>query len=505
MKIKHIFAALAAVFTLGFTVSCDESNDPTYLSDVQVSSSYVAIPLGGGSTTINVSSVGAWTISGMPDWLTVSPLSGNGNASVSFSAAGALDGRTATVALACGDQVQRINVIQGLSTISPATVAEVMAGPDSKSYQVTGIVTKITETATYGNWYLNDGTSATDLYIYGTKYEGKTKQAALLKLNIEVGDEVTIEGPKTTYNGTVELVDVDVVKVNKSLIKVDSTMVAGIKSSELPIEGGEITAVLSNKGNGLFVEIPENAKSWLGISSIAGNKVTFLAQPNNGGDRSTTLVFKTTDGKKEYTAEASISQKGAIIAAPVADFLAAEVGDTQYRLTGIIKNVKNTTYGNFDITDYSGAAYVYGIGAKGDFEKIGLKEGDVVTLVGKRAEYKGSAQVGGAVYESHESTTAVELADFNAQENGKYYMISGTIDEIANATYGNLYLTDGTNRVYVYGCYPGYGATGDARKNLLETLGIKVGDKLTVVGPKSVYKDVPQINGGFYFSHESAE
>ena len=151
------------------------------------------------------------------------------------------------------------------------------------------------------------------------------------------------------------------------------------------------------------------------------------------------------------------------------------------------------------------AAIRTGVGRK-VVEKLGLKEGDIVTLVGKRAEYKGAAQVGGAQYETSISTKSVAIAEFNDQKDGDYYMVSGVIDEIANATYGNVYLKDEAgNRVYVYGCYPGYGATGDARKNLFETLGIKVGDKLTVVGPKSVYKDVPQINGGFYFSHESAE
>ena len=65
---------------------------------------------------------------------------------------------------------------------------------------------------------------------------------------------------------------------------------------------------------------------------------------------------------------------------------------------------------------------------------------------------------------------------------------------------GNIYITDGTNDLYVYGCYPGVGATGDARKGVVAAKGIKVGDTLTVFGPRSVYKDVPQVNGGFFWS-----
>lgn len=302
MKIKHIFAALAAVFTLGFAVSCDDSNDPTLLSDVQVSSSYVSIPQTGGTNTINVTAVGSWTISGMPSWLNVTPTSGSGNASISFSAESTLDGRTAELALACGDQVQRINVIQGLAVISPATCAEVIAGPDSKNYQVTGICTKIANTQ-YGNWYLDDGTG--EIYIYGTVDASGAYNWA--KFGIEVGDEVTVSGPKSTYNGTIELVDATFIKVNKSLIKVASV---DPEDATIPTAGGEITFSLENKGTGLYVEVPAEA-SWLSIKSIAGNNVTFQATENFAGPRQTTLVFKTVQGKKEYTAEATVAQLGA--------------------------------------------------------------------------------------------------------------------------------------------------------------------------------------------------
>ena len=68
--------------------------------------------------------------------------------------------------------------------------------------------------------------------------------------------------------------------------------------------------------------------------------------------------------------------------------------------------------------------------------------------------------------------------------------------------YGNLYLTDGENRLYVYGCYPGYGATGDFRKDFLAAAGIEVGDKLTMIGYKDTYNGTIELCGGIYFSHE---
>ena len=71
--------------------------------------------------------------------------------------------------------------------------------------------------------------------------------------------------------------------------------------------------------------------------------------------------------------------------------------------------------------------------------------------------------------------------------------------------YGNLHMTDGTNELYVYGCYPGYGAKGDARKGFIKAAGIEVGDELTMIGYKDTYNGLVELCGGIYFSHKKAE
>ena len=499
MKLRYFIPSLVAVVAAMFT-GCNDDKDPTYLSEIRVSQSYVSLSTSGGSSTINVEATGSWTVSGAPEWLTVSPASGSGNGTITFSAEAA-EGRTAEIQINCQGQTQRINIIQGLATVSTATCAQVIAGPDSKTYRVTGAVTKIANT-TYGNWYLNDGTG--EVYIYGT-LDKSGAEKNFSSLGIEVGDEVTVEGPKTTYNGTVELVNVSVVKINKSLIKVDSLTINSAVAKELPLGGGDIVANLTCKGTGVAVEIPAEAQSWLGVvnSTVGANPtVTFHAAPNAGGERSTTVIFKTTDGKKEYSAEATITQEGAIVDVSVTDFLAASTGDALYRIQGVITKIDNPTYGNIHISDYSGEVYVYGIGEKGAFEGSGLVVGDVVTLVGKRGEYKGTPQMTNAQTESYIKVHPVTIAEFLTMEDSKntYYMVSGTVDEIANDQYGNIYINDGTNRLYIYGCYPGWGAKGDARKGAVAKFGIAVGDKLTVIGPKSTHNDAPQVNNGVFYS-----
>ena len=148
------------------------------------------------------------------------------------------------------------------------------------------------------------------------------------------------------------------------------------------------------------------------------------------------------------------------------------------------------------------------MGAQGEFESLGLKEGDIVTIVGKRGSYNGNPQMSkGGVYESHIPVTDISIAEFLTKPDDKnvYYRVSGIIESIDNPTYGNLYLTDGSNSLYVYGCYPGYGATGDNRKNWIATAGIEVEDELTMIGYKDTFNGKIELCGGIYFSHSKGE
>lgn len=524
MKLKYIIPSLLALVAGVFT-GCSDDDDPILFDGLNVSQSYVSIPEAGGTTSIKLNAAADWefedlymtvtknadgtkdtTYNVAPEWLTVTPAKGAAgrDIEITFSAPATEYGLSCELIIKTKDNLeQHITVMQGLPTVQDATCKEVIEGPDSKTYRVKGTVTAIANTQ-YGNWYLNDGTG--EVYIYGT-LDKKGAEKNFASLGIEVGDVVTVEGPKTTYGSTVELVNVTVVKIEKSLIKIDSLSIA---DGNLPKDGGDITAFITCKGDGVYAEVPESAKSWLSIAQVKGGSapsVTFHAQANNGGAREATLTLKTTKGGKDYTAEMTVKQEGSIVDCSVSDFLAAEVGSTQYRITGIITKVAKAAYGNIYVKDYSGEVYVYGVGSKGDFEAAGLKEGDIVTLVGTRDAYNGTAQMKGAQLESSKSVTEVTIAEFLTKEDNKdvYYMVKGTVKDIVNATYGNLNLTDGTNDLYVYGTYPGYGATGDARKGTIDAQGIEAGDELTVIGPKGTYNGTPQVNGGIFFSLKKAE
>lgn len=72
----------------------------------------------------------------------------------------------------------------------------------------------------------------------------------------------------------------------------------------------------------------------------------------------------------------------------IADFIAAE-GKACY-LVGQVSDIKNTTYGNYTLTDESGSIYVYGTltpeGVKQQFESLGIAEGDYIKVLASEYE-----------------------------------------------------------------------------------------------------------------------
>ena len=137
---------------------------------------------------------------------------------------------------------------------------------------------------------------------------------------------------------------------------------------------------------------------------VCGVKLTdeALSPGEGGGDEG---------GNENPTPEPEPEPTPNVVVATVAEFLAAEEGSTIYELTGVIKNVANTNYGNFDLQDETGTVYVYGIYDESGnkvFTSLGLKEGDTLTMRGVRTSYQDNPQVGSGVYVSHVSAPEQE-------------------------------------------------------------------------------------------------
>jgi acetyltransferase-like isoleucine patch superfamily enzyme len=548
MKLRYIFALLAAcVLTL---TGCSTDYEVDNLKGLQVSSSYVAIPVDGGSQTITVYNSGAWTVDttgtvtdGTP-WLEFSTLSGTGNGELTISAESTLDARTSSFKIVAGDETQIVNIIQGVSSYSIVPISEVLAGPENKTYRVQGTVTAIANTS-YGNFYLDDGTGS--LYIYGTVDESGSYNWD--SFDIEVGDEVTVQGPKSVYNGTVELVDATFIEVEKSLIKVDS-----VENDTLPTAGGDVTVYLTCKtSNGIGATVPEDAQDWLSIKSINGNEVVYHATENTGAPRSTTLTFTTTDGTKTYSSQTTILQLGAA-GSQALPFTVDEAiayvnsvgGETsEVYVKGIVSKLVNdgfsSTYGNG--TFYISTDGVYNDDQSKDLEiyrglwlgnnkwtsdNAQIEVGAEVVIHGKLTLYKGTPEtssgnayvfkVNGVSTETNGIGTlanpfnvagAIEAA--NASISSNVY-VNGTISKIANngyfgATYGNgtFYISDdGTYHSDTSLDFEAYRVLWLGNQKWVEgDTQIAEGDKVTLCGKLTVYKGTAETSSGkaYVYSH----
>ena len=371
MKLKYIIPSLLALLTV--FVSCSENDYNFPLGNIEVSTSYVSLSENGGETELSINVNGDWTVAKsdtVSKWLgfvvdeskpvgnseryNEKSLVGNSDAKKIILHYGAGEGRSTELILTCGNEKKHINVIQGVATISNATCKEVIEGPDAKTYRVTGTVQKVTEWTKYGNWYIEDATGS--FQIYGT--------TNFKDFSIEAGDEVTVEGPKKTYNGSTEIENGTIISVTKSLIKVDSVMVAGVKDAAIPSDGGDADIYITTKTGSVEVEIPAAYKEWLSLKSIkvVGDEtvVTVHAAKNDAAARSAELEFTTVKGGKTYKGKTTVAQAGnaGSLALPFTVAQAVEFANantegsaTEVYIKGIVSKIADggefgTQYGN---------------------------------------------------------------------------------------------------------------------------------------------------------------
>lgn len=526
MKFKYILGAFAAA-ALFCIAGCEKDPSETHPEGLELSVSYVSIPVSGNSVEVTIDSDKAWefdttqTANKIPTWLTVSPMSGDAGQNVITFTADAVDyGREVELKIVSDKVSQYLQVKQGVNTPSPSTCADVIAGADGKQYQVTGVCTAIANT-TYGNWYINDGTG--EVYVYGTlDKNGAEKNFA--SLGIELGDVVTISGPKTTYGTTIELVNVNVLNIEKSLIKLVET------SADVTRDGEEVSVKVAYKGSGAYFSVAEEAQSWVVFKSsdyIAGvpSKLeknpadtcvfTFNVLENDGEfSRSAEIEFFSKKGSNASSGVFSIAQEGnSYEAVSLADFLTKPDDNKKaYQVEGVVSKInmdnndptKPNKFGNFDIKDNTATAYIYGLlpekgGLTGQdvITARGIKVGDYLRLASPKSSYNGSAQGNNAWILAHYpgKTNAEFVALEDDTTKSEFYTVSGTVTEIVMDNndptqpnkYGNIYINDGETTLYVYGVLDWDGTTAN-----FASLKLAVGDKITGYAYKSSYKGTNQ-------------
>ena len=365
MKLRYLFSSLLAS-VLMFTGCVQESIES--FDNIKLSKTYLSIPVEGGSAEVTVTATEKWAFaSEAPSWLTIDVLSGEaGTTTVSFTAQATDTGREAELQLKAGNNAQFLRVRQGSLLAEMATCAEIIAGPDGKNYKAKGICTSIASDY-YGNWYLNDGTG--EVYVYGTvNADGEYDWASF---GIEVGDSVYVEGPKKTYNGTIELVNVTVSKVVKALLSLPK------ETSQIDKTAQEHVFAVAYKGKGVFVEVDAKAADWIAYKSMDFKKgVPSKLEPNPADTAFVTVsvaavpeeiqkpreggvIVKSYLSEKEVTeAVYTIKQMGHTPAVTPINTLAQQDADNQkyVRVEGIVAAL--STQG-LVVADETGALVVY--------------------------------------------------------------------------------------------------------------------------------------------------
>ena len=181
-----------------------------------------------------------------------------------------------------------------------ATCKQVIDGPDGATYRVTGVCKEIINT-NYGNWYLEDETGV--IYIYGTvDANGQyPRNSSWESFGINVGETITVQGPKSTYNGIPELVDVRVLR--------PLTLLSGGRIN-INFEERVDTIRLYCEGDSYEVEIPAEA-TWVTIKEQTTGKdpiIVLHIDENKGLDRGTSVRISSTINGQKYETQVTITQ-----------------------------------------------------------------------------------------------------------------------------------------------------------------------------------------------------
>ena len=174
-----------------------------------------------------------------------------------------------------------------------------------------------------------------------------------------------------------------------------------------------------------------------------------------------------------------ITPEPELISASIAEFLAAADPVNLYELTGVVANIVNTTYGNFDLVDETGSVYIYGLltadSVSKQFASMDIAEGDTLTLRGQYSVFKDAPQIKNAVYVSHRKLqieSGLELVEANS-------LVALNGGELTVKTPGNVKIYNVAGQV-IYSFY------NDDRRTVSciehgQILIVRVDDKITKV------------------------
>ena len=247
-------------------------------------------------------------------------------------------------------------------------------------------------------------------------------------------------------------------------------------------EGGEETFTVSKN---FEAEVSVTCDNLLFTITPGDNDGSYtVTAPTNETTKEITGTITVTAG--DFTRTIAVTQKAVPVEAEeitIAEFIKKADTTTEYKLTGTISNVVNTTYGNFDLTDASGKIFVYGLhGPEGEdkyWSTAGVKAGDVITIQGTYELYNNTTnEVVNAKYVSHYGVTAektsVSLAAGGSSESVKLTLINTT--EAISVEHNEVFTVELNDKTLTIS-----GGANETGAALTDTISVKVGEAYTEI------------------------
>ena len=274
--------------------------------------------------------------------------------------------------------------------------------------------------------------------IVSTKSGGKLKKVVINwdKSNVytPTGDKpqiryVQVYGSNTAYKSAANLYSIDTNEIG-----------AGDKLGEVMFDGENLTATIEVSGDYQYVGI----RSKDGTIYLTSIEITWDGEATGGEDK---------DPEKGDDPEPT-----PLTHLSVADFLSKADTNTAYELTGVVSNITNKTYGNFDLVDNGSKVYIYGLlnldGEAQKFESLDIAENDTVTLSGTYFLYTPKegdpiVEIKNAQYISHKKyeAPAADCPDPTITVNGANVTIT------VEGAYDIIYTLDGNEPADGVGTY----------------------------------------------------
>ncbi len=365
----------------------------------------------------------------------------------------------------------------------------------------------------YYNFKLGD--NETYIRLYRTDCPCSVSDADMEAIAKEHGEKrgytADVTGVVVQYNGAIYLnpVDKNCFKYGKFIQKTDAEKI----DYEYEILAGKIGSTLTEDTEFTIADLKatvytdvkiENWASDAAEVKIEGGKIK-ITLPEGKKDVVITADF--TCGETKATKEFKVTLNNGFITFEEIAKIAKDANadpNKKYNVTGIVKKITNTEYGNFYIlNDLGQELYVYGMNQNG--KKYGELEaakqpkvGDMVVLNSVIITYNGTEQLKDAELISFQKPISISdaVTEGNKYDKGKYstdkILITGTVDKIDSAEYGNMYIKDSKgNKILVYGLYSFDGVTRYDKM----TVKPAVGDTVTILGVIGKYNEAQIKNG----------